>query len=73
MKRALFKNGSEFRGEFKLCSIEGTAQKPVVITNYGEGDKLPKFNGVGVTGSGVVSVENCSYLTVRNLEIFDTT
>lgn len=69
----LFKNGSEFRGEFKLSSIEGTAQKPIVITNYGEGDRLPKFNGVGVVGSGVVAVENCSYLTVKNLEIFDTT
>lgn len=69
----LFKNGSEFRGEFKLSSVEGTAEKPVIITNYGEGGNLPKFNGIGVTGTGVVAIENCSYVTVKNLEIYDTT
>lgn len=69
----LFKNGSEFRGEFKLASIEGTAEKPVVITNYGEGTAYPKFNGLGVVGSGVIALENCSYVTVKNLEIYDTT
>lgn len=69
----LFKNGSEFRGEFKLTSVEGTAAKPVVITNYGEGTALPKFNGNGVVGSGVLALENCSYVTVKNLDIYDTT
>lgn len=68
----LFKNGSEFRGEFKLSSIEGTAEKPVIVSNYGEDGSLPKFNGIGVTGTGVIAIENCSYVTVKNLEIYDT-
>ena len=31
----------------------------------------PKINGSGKEGSGVVYIENCEYITVENLEVYD--
>ena len=68
------KNGSEFRGELALEGVEGTEENPVVITNYGAGDQLPKINGNNTSGTnkGVVTLNNCSFVTVKNLEIYDS-
>ncbi len=70
-----FKNGCEFRGGFELKEVSGTESQPIVITNYGGGTALPKFNGNNTakgSNKGVITLENCSYITVRNIEIYDS-
>jgi hypothetical protein len=56
-----------------LDGVHGEEGAPVVITNYG-GD-YAKIDGQGNTSAdtGIVTLRNCSYITVENLEITDTT
>lgn len=48
----------------------GTAEKPIVISSYGNG-KLPLFIGKGDTGKGIVSLSNQSYWEISNLELIN--
>lgn len=70
-----FRAGSKFSGSLRLVNITGTADKPIVFTSYGDVATLgkPKFNGGGLVGSAVVYIENCQYLTVENMDIYDET
>lgn len=65
------KRDSYFVGSLRLVGLEGTKDKPITVTAYGEGDD-PKIDGDGLEGSGVVYIENCSNLIVENLDIFDS-
>lgn len=42
-----------------------------MISSYGEG-ALPKIDGNNHLGTGIVYIKNCSYLTFRDFEIFDS-
>ena len=66
------KRGSVFTGGLQLKNIKGTEGTEVLITAYGdESLPKPKINGANLVGSGVVYIENCEYLTVENLEVYD--
>ncbi len=65
------KKGSQFYGRLALQNIHGTEEAPVVVTAYGEGAS-PKIDGNDLSGSGVLYISNCSNITVKNLEIFDS-
>ena len=64
-------SGSEFTGSLVLENLSGTATDPIVVTSYDKGNK-PKIDGNGLEGSGVLYILNCSYLTVKNLELTDS-
>lgn len=66
------KRGSIFTGGLQLKNIKGTEVAEVLITAYGdESLPKPKINGNNLSGSGVIYIENCEYLTVENLEVYD--
>ena len=66
------KRGSVFNGGLQLKNVKGNKNAEVVITAYGnESLPKPKINGSGKEGSGVVYIENCEYITVENLEVYD--
>lgn len=69
--RLLFKKGSSFSGGITLEDLHGEKNKPIVISSYGEG-ALPKIDGNNHLGTGIVYIKNCSYLTFRDFEIFDS-
>lgn len=69
--RLLFKKGSSFSGGISLMDIHGEKNKPILISSYGEG-ALPKIDGNNHLGAGIVYIKNCSYLTFRDFEIFDS-
>lgn len=68
------KAGSKFTGSLELKNISGTETAAVVITSYGDTEKygLPAIDGDDLTGTGVLYVENCNYVTVENLELYDS-
>lgn len=70
----LLKAGSKFTGSLALKGITGTKESPVTVTSYGDTSKsgLPAVDGSGLEGSGVLYVENCSYITVENIELYDS-
>lgn len=72
-EKAGLKAGSVFTGGLVLENIKGTETEHIAITSYGDTKKLgkPKINGNGLTGTGVVYIKNCEYLTVENLEVYD--
>lgn len=67
-----FKRGSIFKGSLRLVDLNGTAENPITITAYGNGENNPKIDGNGTEGSGVVFIENCNNIIVENLEIYDS-
>lgn len=73
-EKVYLKAGSTFTGSLALVNISGTESAPVTITSYGDTERYgyPAVNGNGLTGSGVVYVENCNYLTVENIEVYDS-
>ena len=58
-------------GGITLEDLHGEKNKPIVISSYGEG-ALPKIDGNNHLGTGIVYIKNCSYLTFRDFEIFDS-
>ncbi len=70
-RKIKFKTGSLFDGPLNISGLSGTESKPYIFESYGEGDK-PKFDGKGLIGSGVLRITNCSNLTVKNLEFYDS-
>ena len=70
----LLKAGSIFTGSLYLDGISGDEEAPVVVSAYGdtEGEGLPAIDGNGLEGSGVLCIKNCSYITVENIELYDS-
>lgn len=68
------KAGSVFKGSLVLKNISGNTGNPVRVTSYGDTEKdgLPKIDGDGATGSGVLYIENCSNVEVKDLELYDS-
>lgn len=67
------KSGSEFQGGLRLVGLSGSAQQPITVTSYGGGaEDYAALNGNDLVGEGVLYVENCNYLTVEKLEIYDS-
>lgn len=62
----LFKRGEKFIGMFKATG-EGTAEAPIIIDTYGEGDR-PFINAQGKKEAGLLLI-NISYWEVNGLEI----
>ncbi len=69
--RLFFRCGSLFSAPLELKNLAGTKEHPILLTSYGEGS-LPKIEGNDISGKGIVYLLNCSYLTIENLEIYDT-
>ncbi|QUI22108.1 right-handed parallel beta-helix repeat-containing protein [Vallitalea pronyensis] len=65
--RILFKAGGIWTGQLTLDD-SGTSMNPIVIDQYGSGDK-PLINGNGLVGEGVVYLYNTEYIELNNLEI----
>ena len=65
------KKGSVFESSLSLVGINGTEQRHITITSYGEGAK-PRINGCDAQNGGVLLIENCSYITVSDIDICDT-
>ena len=66
-----FKRGSAFSGNIRI-SESGTADKPIRLTAYGEGE-LPKFtNPTTRDASGNAIILGGDYLIVENLHFHDT-
>ncbi|WP_157202470.1 hypothetical protein [Marinilabilia salmonicolor] len=61
----LFKRDQEWEGDIYFTS-SGTEREPIVIGAYGKGAR-PRINGNGVIAT--VFLENCEYITLRDLEI----
>lgn len=70
-EKILLKKGSSFLGDFSLKDIHGSKEKPIIISSYGDGNR-PKIIGQNKLGDGVLSISNCSYITVEGLEISDS-
>lgn len=65
--KILLKAGSMWVGHLHPKG-SGSAQHPIIIDQYGNGDK-PLIDGNGMTGKGVVYLYNQSYWEINNLEI----
>lgn len=65
------KRGSVFTGQQLAFSGMGSADAPVTVDAYGEGE-LPRIDGAGAV-ENVVSLYNQQYITIQNLEITNTT
>ena len=63
----LFKTGEAWTGKLSPKG-SGTSGNPVVIDQYGTGNK-PLIDGNGMTGTGVVYLYNQQYWEINNLEI----
>lgn len=72
--RIYIKAGSKFIGSLALTDISGTDEASILITSYGDISKygLPAIDGNGTEGRGVLYIENCSYITVENIELYDS-
>lgn len=62
---------SKFSGSLKLSNVHGTESNPITISSFGKG-KMPSIDGNNLEGSGIVHLENCSNITIENLELFDS-
>ncbi len=62
----LFKSGDTFVGELLVVSESGSEERPILFSNYGEGD-LPLLDGDGHLSA--IHVLNSGYLSFSNLEI----
>lgn len=73
-EKIYLKAGSKFSGSLELKNISGSETASVTVTSYGDTGRygLPSIDGNGLTGSGVIYIENCSYLTVENIEVYDS-
>lgn len=69
--QVLLKRGSVFENETLQFSGMGTEQQPIVISDYGDGEDLPRLDGNGVV-ENVVSLFNQEYITISNMEITNT-
>ncbi|MBT6765022.1 MAG: hypothetical protein HOA90_10875, partial [Prolixibacteraceae bacterium] len=61
-----FKSGETFVGELAIINESGSSEKPILISNYGEGN-LPVLDGDGYLST--VHVVNSGYLHFSNIEI----
>lgn len=68
--RLLFKRDCVWNGEL-VIDDSGTADHPIVIGMYGEGEK-PLINGCGEVAATVL-LRDVSFVTVRNLEVTNYT
>ncbi len=66
------KKGSVFKEQLRLVGINGTEDAPITVTSYGDSNAIPRIDGCDTIGEGVVYIENCNWITVSDLEIFDT-
>ena len=62
----LFKSGDTFIGKLSIVNESGSSKKPVLISNYGDGD-LPVFDGDGYLST--IHVVNSGFLHISNIEI----
>ena len=62
----LFKSGDTFIGKLSIVNESGSSEKPVLISNYGDGD-LPVFDGDGYLST--IHVVNSGFLHISNIEI----
>lgn len=62
-----FRTGCSWSGQLSPPG-SGAKGKPIVIDKYGT-DSLPLINGNGLTGEGVVRLNNQSFWEINNLEI----
>lgn len=69
--KILLKNNSKFIDGFDLINIVGLDNEPILISNYGEGNK-PIIEGNNRINKAVLYLENCSNVIVENLEIYDS-
>ena len=65
--RILLKCGSVFRGEQLAFQGMGSAEQPIEISSYGEGE-LPRLEGNGEV-ENVISLYNQQYIHINRLEI----
>lgn len=65
--RILLKCGSVFRGEQLAFQGMGSAEQPIEISSYGEGE-LPRLEGNGEV-ENVISLYNQQYIHINSLEI----
>ena len=70
----LLKAGSVFFGSLALKNISGSSESPVTVSYYGNAEEygMPKVDGDGSEGAGVLYIENCSWLTVKDIELYDS-
>ncbi|NOR73722.1 MAG: hypothetical protein GQ525_01045, partial [Draconibacterium sp.] len=61
-----FKSGDTFVGKLSIVNESGSSEKPILVSNYGDGD-LPVFDGDGYLAA--IHVVNSSYLHFSNIEI----
>ena len=68
----LLRRGSVFEGEEAALAFRGsgTAEQPITVSAYGEGD-LPQLNAAGEV-ENVVSLHNQEHISVSHLEITNT-
>lgn len=66
----LLKRGVTFEGNWHLEGFESTAEKPLIIDAYGDGDAYPVIDGYG---SEIYSEDDCATILVRddNIRIFN--
>ena len=62
----LFKSGDTFVGKLSIVNESGSSEKPILISNYGDGD-LPIFDGDGYLST--IHIVNSGYLHFSNIEI----
>ncbi|OVE74352.1 hypothetical protein BVX94_00650 [bacterium B17] len=65
--RILLHRRSAFNGALVIKGAKGTSNAPVVIDCFGTGIALPEINSAGYSAG--VSIEECAYLEVKNLDI----
>lgn len=66
------KRGSQFREQLRLVGVNGSESSPIIVTSYGGGNLIPRIDGCDTVGEGVLYIENCSWITISDLEICDT-
>ncbi|WP_130859060.1 immunoglobulin-like domain-containing protein [Gracilibacillus phocaeensis] len=72
----LFKRGGSWQGQFRPYG-SGTADQPITIDAYGEGEAMPKIEGNGIsnadTGSiyseGAIHLYDLSHWRIQNIEV----
>lgn len=62
----LFKNGGTYECEIVLTDWCGTADNPIVISSYGEGEKAVLYTN---NANEVMEIVDCSYLTISDVAI----
>lgn len=62
----LFKNGGTYECEIILTDWCGTADNPIVISSYGEGEKAVLYTN---NANEVMEIVDCSYLTISDVAI----